>query len=395
MLRRWGSIALIGVTVTSLVVASTGVASPLAFATPLQTAQAKAKAIANQINVLDNQVQVYAEDYDQAQTKLGQLQSAVIATRHAIKAEKAHLKVLQAEVITEADRLFMQGGTNSNFVTLVQTNPDATALTQEEINTATNIQQQDVVRYQAAQQALQQQEERLNTQNQHEASTVTLLATDRNRAQSAQAQAVTTLNQVNQQIQQLVYQQQQAAIQQREAQAAAALAAQQAQAQAAAALAAQQAPPAVGGSPSGASQPSQTDTPVPSSNVPAAAQAAQMALQIVNAADTTYVWGGAGQWENGVQIFDCSGLVMYIYSKLGIDFPHSAADQAADTTPILYSQLQPGDLVFYDTEGATSIDHVAIYAGNGQVVEATNPGRPVSLDPITWSGTPVQFGAIS
>lgn len=196
----------------------------------MQTAQARAKTIANQISSLDNQVQVYAEEYDQAQTKLGQLQSSVITTKRAIPAEQEHLKVLHAEVITEADTLFMQGGTNSNFVTLVQTNPDATALTQEEINTATDVQEQDVQQYQAAQQVLQQQEKELSTQNRQEATTVALLGTDRNRAQSAQAQAVSTLSQVNQQIQQLVYQQQQAVIQQREAQATAVLAAEQAQA---------------------------------------------------------------------------------------------------------------------------------------------------------------------
>ncbi len=395
MIRQRTCAAFIGVVAIVLVVTGADIAlPPVAFADSLQTAQAQAKTIANQISSLDNQVQVYAEEYDQAQTKLGQLQSSVITTKRAIAAEQEHLKVLHAEVITEADTLFMQGGTNSNFVTLVQTNPDATALTQEEINTATDVQEQDVQQYQAAQQGLQQQEKELSTQNRQEATTVALLGTDRNRAQSAQAQAVSTLSQVNQQIQQLVYQQQQAVIQQREAQATAVLAAEQAQAAA-------QAQAAVGGSPPNATQPnpastpSPTPAPSPNSATAVTAQAAQMALQIVNANDTTYVWGGAGQWENGVQIFDCSGLVMFIYAKLGVDFPHSAADQANDTTPVSYSQLQPGDLVFYDTEGATSIDHVAIYVGNGQVVEATNPGRPVSLDPITWSGTPVQFGAIN
>ena len=264
----------------------------------------------------------------------------MVTTKRAISAEQEHLKVLHAEVITEADTLFMQDGTNSNFVTLVQTNPDATALTQEEINTATDVQEQDVQQYQAAQQVLQQQEKELSTQNRQEATTVILLGTDRNRAQSAQAQAVNTLSQVNQQIQQLVYQQQQAVIQQREAQATAALAAEQAQAAAQA-----QAQAAVGGSPHNATQPNQASTPsptpAPSPDIanPVSAQAAQMALQIVNAYDTTYVWGGSGQWENGLQIFDCSGLVMFTYAKLGVDFPHSAADQANDTTPVSYSQL--------------------------------------------------------
>jgi len=269
-------------------------------------------------------------------------------------------------------------------------------LIQEDISTATGAQEQALAKYDTAQQVLNQQYHQLHTEGQQVEATVALIAANRNKAQNAQSQAVNALSQVDQQIQQLVYQQQQAVVKQREAQAAAQLVIQQAQAQAQAQAQQPSGPTTV------PSPPSDQTSPQPSGPTPRAvsttaimAQAAQEALQIVNAHDTTYVWGGAGEWVNGLQDFDCSGLVMYVYAKLGVGFSHSAADQASDTTPISYSQLQPGDLVFYDTEGATSIDHVAIYVGSGQVVEATNPGRAVSLDPITWSGTPVQYGAIN
>ncbi|MCI2974706.1 MAG: NlpC/P60 family protein [Ferrimicrobium sp.] len=357
-----------------------------AYGGTLQSDQNRAKAIAGRINFLDNQVQVYAEEYDQAQTQLGQLRTTMTDTQQAITREQRRVSVLHSEVVAEADTLFMQGGTGTNVTTLLQASPNSAALIQEDINTATGAQEEALANYDTAQQVLNQQYHQLHAEGQQVEATVALIAANRSKAQNAQSQAVDALNQVNQQIQQLVYQEQQAVVKQREAQAAAQLAIQQAQAQ----------------QPSTAQTPSSQASPQPSGPTPGTAsatsimaQAAQEALQIVNAHDTTYVWGGAGEWSNGLQDFDCSGLVMYIYAKLGVDFPHSAADQASDTTPISYSQLQPGDLVFYDTEGATSIDHVAIYVGNGQVVEATNPGRAVSLDPITWSGTPVQYGTIN
>ena len=85
-----------------------------------------------------------------------------------------------------------------------------------------------------------------------------------------------------------------------------------------------------------------------------------------------YVYGGAS--PSG---FDCSGLVMYVYAKLGISLPHYTVAQWNATEPISQSQMQPGDLVFFDGLG-----HVGIYIGNGQFVDAPHTGSVVRIDSI-------------
>lgn len=87
------------------------------------------------------------------------------------------------------------------------------------------------------------------------------------------------------------------------------------------------------------------------------------ALQFVG---NRYVWGGTSL-ENGV---DCSGFTMRILGKYGVSLPHSSKAQPSCGTKISASDAKPGDLFFYGS--GSSISHVAIYIGNGQIVHASN-----------------------
>ena len=87
------------------------------------------------------------------------------------------------------------------------------------------------------------------------------------------------------------------------------------------------------------------------------------ALQFVG---NRYVWGGTSL-ENGI---DCSGFTMRILGKYGISLPHSSKAQPSCGTKISASDAKPGDLFFYGS--GSSISHVAIYIGNGQIVHASN-----------------------
>ena len=89
----------------------------------------------------------------------------------------------------------------------------------------------------------------------------------------------------------------------------------------------------------------------------------QYALQFVG---NRYVWGGASL-TNGI---DCSGFTMQIYARYGISLPHHAASQPGYGTRISASEAQPGDLFFYGS--GSTISHVGIYIGNGQIVHASN-----------------------
>jgi cell wall-associated NlpC family hydrolase len=89
-----------------------------------------------------------------------------------------------------------------------------------------------------------------------------------------------------------------------------------------------------------------------------------------------YVWGGSS--PSG---FDCSGYVKYVYSKFGIYLERVAADQARQGTKVKIANLKYGDLVFFDTNGGHSyINHVGIYIGDGELIEASTTSRKIKIN---------------
>ena len=80
-----------------------------------------------------------------------------------------------------------------------------------------------------------------------------------------------------------------------------------------------------------------------------------------------YVWGGTSLTKGA----DCSGFVLSIYKNYGIELPHYSKSQSNYGTEINYKDAQPGDLLFYGSSKST-ISHVAIYLGDGQIVHAND-----------------------
>jgi cell wall-associated NlpC family hydrolase len=91
-----------------------------------------------------------------------------------------------------------------------------------------------------------------------------------------------------------------------------------------------------------------------------------------------YVWGAAGP-----SAFDCSGLVQWSFAQAGVRMPRVAADQARTGPAVPVTQLEPGDLLFYHTDPTAPgyISHVAIYLGNGWMIQAPQPGEHVEVVP--------------
>jgi peptidoglycan DL-endopeptidase CwlO len=96
-----------------------------------------------------------------------------------------------------------------------------------------------------------------------------------------------------------------------------------------------------------------------------------------------YRWGGAS--PSG---FDCSGLVMYVFSQIGISLPHSTYALWNVGTPVSRDQLQPGDLVFF-----SGLGHMGIYIGGNQFIHAPHTGDVVKISSLSGYYASAYYGA--
>jgi cell wall-associated NlpC family hydrolase len=135
------------------------------------------------------------------------------------------------------------------------------------------------------------------------------------------------------------------------------------------------------------SQPASSTAPTPTTNSPQPLVTGLLTLTqlrtVLSAAESRvgmpYVWGAAGPTS-----FDCSGLVQWSFRQAGIVMPRVAADQARTGPAVAVKDLQPGDLLFYHTDPTAPgyISHVAMYVGNGKMIQAPEPGMDVEIVPV-------------
>ena len=104
-----------------------------------------------------------------------------------------------------------------------------------------------------------------------------------------------------------------------------------------------------------------------------------------------YSWGGgtAAGPSNGIDSgsgtvgFDCSGLILYAFAGVGIKLPHYSGSQYTMGRQVPSSQMRRGDVIFYGPGGA---QHVTLYLGQGQMLEAPYTGSNVKISPVRTSG---------
>lgn len=114
------------------------------------------------------------------------------------------------------------------------------------------------------------------------------------------------------------------------------------------------------------------------STIPSPPKRSEALLQALLALGLDYRYGG----NSPVTGFDCSGLVAHIYREAwGIRLPRNTLAQSESGVPVSLSELQPGDLVFYDTL-KRPYSHVGIYLGDGRFVHAPKSGARVRVESL-------------
>ena len=345
---RYG-LALISAFVLGLAVTAAGSAEPA----QIGSKRAEAQQVLAQIQAMDAQMEKAVEAYNAANVRLDQIKHDLEVNQARLQTAKKNLVKARAQVSArlvalytsdEPDTLSIIFGASS-LGDLIERIDSANRIADEDARIAAEVRQyrnEVQTRQQALVKAQADQEK-----------VVAERAAQRASVQSQLAERQALYSSIKDQIAQL-----EAAERARQARLAA---------QARAAAKKQQSAPAPAPAPSsssGGSSGSSAPPPATHSSV------VSIALQYLG---VPYVWGGAS--PSG---FDCSGLTMYAYAKVGVYLPHNAAMQYGMGTPVSRSQLAPGDLVFF-----SGLSHVGMYIGGGRFVHAPHTGDVVKISSLS------------
>ncbi|OPA76854.1 cell wall-associated hydrolase [Paenibacillus selenitireducens] len=92
-----------------------------------------------------------------------------------------------------------------------------------------------------------------------------------------------------------------------------------------------------------------------------------------------------GAPSGSTKSFDCSSFTQYIYKKVGVNLPRTSIKQAKAGKYVSKSNLQPGDLIFSDTNRDGKINHVSVYMGNGKLLHTYKKGIGVTISDFKGS----------
>ena len=336
--------------------AATGVLVPLAVsgvpasATSVSGLQAEAHQLALQIDLAQTKLGILSEEYDQASAHEAMLQTQISSDSKAFAVAQLHVSHDQTALQSQAVAAYVAAGSTSG-ISPVFSSSDASALPLQQtylqaaagnIDVAISSLQNSEIALNARRVALSQAETAA-------VATARTLSDARSNEIGLESSLHNTLSGVQGNLAIAVRAQELAAQ---------AEAARQAAAEAAAARA--------------AAQPAQVTT-APTIDVAGSGSGAGAVRAAQGQIGVPYVWAGATPGGG----FDCSGLTMWAWGQAGVSLPHSAAAQYESIEHIPFSDLQPGDLIFYASYGY--IYHVVMYVGGGDVIQAEETGTNVMI----------------
>jgi len=292
-------------------------------------------------------LEVASQRYDAAQQQVTALEQQQATLQAKIAAARQQVGADQVALRQQAVDAYMAGSSDTGLSTLFSTGGEQASASQEYRSVADGQLSTDIDRLHHATSVLDDERQQLAAEQQHAQQVLAVAQLAQQAAEAAQAAQQAILHSLNGQIATLVAQQRAA----EQAAQAAAFRSQVAQASA------------------------------PALNLPAAGGAATAVAAAESQLGVPYVWGG----ETPGVGFDCSGLTQWAWGRAGVSLPRTAAAQYDAIPHISLSALEPGDLLFWN-DGTSSIQHVAMYVGNGEVIQAPYTGATVSYAPIWTNG---------
>jgi cell wall-associated NlpC family hydrolase len=333
-----------------------------------QSVKAQIASAHRQLAELNSQAEAASERYDAARIKLSSAQQTAAAAQQRLSTAQQKLNALQASMTAFAIATY-SGDSSTSLLTLTDGSAKHFIGRVSALQAVSTSESANLVNVEAARRVQQQAQADASAALAAQRSDTTVMAADRSQILDAAAKEQTILANL---------QAKEAAII-RAAKAAKAKAAQLAAERVAATLAREKAAAAEAAR-EVAAQPVSPPPPLPqpAPHVSAAGGAATAVAWAKAELGKPYVWGAAGP-----DSFDCSGLAMYVWAKAGVQLEHFTGDQWNEGTHVSQSQLEPGDLVFfaYNTSDPSTIHHVGIYVGGGQMIDAPYTGVDVRYDP--------------
>jgi cell wall-associated NlpC family hydrolase len=331
----------------------------------LDSKKAEAQKVMAQIAAMDSQLEARVQAYDQATYKLAQIQKQLKANAKALGYARTSLQHAQKTLQERAVALYTHGSEDSTVSVLL----GATSLDDmiNRLDTAKRVSRQDAATVHSVTEfrdSVRHHQDVLAKARVAQQRTVAKRAAEQGTVRRQIAARQAYLGRVKGEIRQIIAQQEAARRAASERAAAAA--------RARLATAAPAATPSVSSDGANVSGTVVSDGGS-SGGPPPSGHGDQIASLALAEQGKPYVWAAAGPSS-----FDCSGLVTYVFAKIGISVPHSSYAQAAMGSPVDRANLQPGDLVFFNGNS-----HVGIYIGGGNMVHAPHTGtvvQTISLD---------------
>jgi peptidoglycan DL-endopeptidase CwlO len=322
-------------------------AGPAVPAPPIESKQAEARQVLAQIQELDSSLELVIDQYNSAQVELDEIKAAQRLNERRLKIARANLGSAQGSLEARLVELYQNGSPDLVEILLGSSSLDEIL---DGIETAGRVSDQDaqilheVRKFRAE---IKQREAELEKARSRQEQVVAERAAKRDEIEAGLAQRRQLLDSIRDEIAEL-----QAAERRRQA---------RIEAAARARVAAQPSQPATTTS-------VQAPTGAPPSKY---GGVVGIAMQYLG---TPYRWGGSSPSTG----FDCSGFVMYVFSRVGVSLPRTVSTQYGVGVAVSRSELQPGDIVFFNGLG-----HDGIYIGGNQFIHSPHTGDVVKISAIT------------